>query len=178
MAKRYELLKDMPDEIVFKRYLNSAYYISTTGMVYSSKQNKILRGDRRNGYLIFDLWIDGYAVSKSQHRLLAECFIPNPNNLPIVRHLDDNPYNISLDNLAWGTKSDNGLDASLNGRYDNRLSPAGSKHRSAKLTEEAVIQFRKEFDSGVHYKELSNKYNVSPATAYKIGNRQSWKHLN
>lgn len=41
------------------------------------------------------------------HRLVAEAFLDNPDNLPIVRHLDDDPSNNCLDNLAWGTTQDN-----------------------------------------------------------------------
>lgn len=49
-------------------------------------------------------------------RLVAEAFIPNPDNLPIVRHLDDNPDNNSVYNLAWGTQTDNMQDCVRHGR--------------------------------------------------------------
>jgi len=54
------------------------------------------------------------------HRLVAEAFIPNPEGLPFVRHLDDNPANNAASNLAWGTRSDNGVDAVRNGINPNR----------------------------------------------------------
>lgn len=41
------------------------------------------------------------------HRLVATHFIPNPNNLPLVRHLDTDKTNNHVSNLAWGTHSDN-----------------------------------------------------------------------
>lgn len=50
------------------------------------------------------------------HRLVAEAFISNPKNLPMVRHLDDiADHNEDLDNLAWGTSYDNVHDSILNG---------------------------------------------------------------
>lgn len=52
------------------------------------------------------------------HRMVAEAFIPNPNDFPVVRHLDDVPTNNQVSNLAWGTYSDNLYDAIRNG---NRL---------------------------------------------------------
>lgn len=52
--------------------------------------------------------LDGKAYSV--HRLVAEAFLPNPSGLPVVRHLDDVGTNNSLENLAWGTYSDNTQD--------------------------------------------------------------------
>lgn len=51
------------------------------------------------------------------HRLIAKAFIDNPNNYPIVRHLNDDPSNNDIENLAWGTQKDNHDDAVLNGHY-------------------------------------------------------------
>lgn len=53
---------------------------------------------------------------RSVHRLVAEAFIPNPNNYPLVRHLDDDPSNNNVDNLAWGTQRDNMQDCVKHGR--------------------------------------------------------------
>src|SRR5690606_32882164 len=54
------------------------------------------------------------------HRLVAEVCIPNPEGLPIVRHLDDNALNNRVENLAWGTQSDNAWDKVRNGRHHNQ----------------------------------------------------------
>ena len=59
----------------------------------------------------------GEAKEPYIHRLVAKTHIPNPNNLPIVRHLDDNPSNNCIDNLAWGTQKDNHNDSVRNGTY-------------------------------------------------------------
>lgn len=51
------------------------------------------------------------------HRLMGETFLPNPENLPMVRHLDDNKGNNVIENLAWGTNSDNQKDSIRNGTH-------------------------------------------------------------
>ena len=77
------------------------------------------------GYLCVDLSKNGITTHKLLHRLLAEAFIPNPNNYPIVLHLDTVKTNLSLDNLKWGTYSDNQRQAIQDGisiipKPDNR----------------------------------------------------------
>ena len=58
------------------------------------------------GYKCIDLAKDGVTKHKLLHRIYAETFIPNPNNLPIIMHLDNDKFNISETNLSWGTYSE------------------------------------------------------------------------
>nr|UWG84829.1 MAG: zinc-binding loop region of homing endonuclease [Bacteriophage sp.] len=55
--------------------------------------------------------------SKGVHRLVALAYIPNPNNYPIVRHLDDIGTHNTVNNLRWGTQKDNVNDSIINGRH-------------------------------------------------------------
>jgi hypothetical protein len=50
------------------------------------------------------------------NRLVALTYIPNPNNLPIVLHLDNDPFNNHVSNLKWGTQKDNIRQAHAEGR--------------------------------------------------------------
>lgn len=54
---------------------------------------------------------------KYLHRAIAEAFIPNPDNLPMVRHLNDDPTDNRVENLAWGTQTDNMQDCIRNGNF-------------------------------------------------------------
>ena len=63
------------------------------------------------GYQCIDLSKDGNIKHALLHRLYAEAYIPNPNNNPIVLHLDNNKLNLSPDNLIWGTYSENNSQA-------------------------------------------------------------------
>lgn len=68
------------------------------------------------GYLSLSLWKNGEQRGHRVHHLLAMTFIPNPKNLPLVRHLNDNKRDNRLENLAWGTQIENMSDLIENGR--------------------------------------------------------------
>lgn len=72
-------------------------------------------------------------------RLVAKVYIPNPANLPVVMHLDNNPLNNTVSNLRWGTQSDNIKQAYNESRLPipPHLMVNGEKHPSTKLTNQA-----------------------------------------
>lgn len=73
--------------------------------------------EKDTGYLSVGL---GSSHSRQRvHRLVAEAFIPNPGNLPVVRHLNDVAEDNRVENLAWGTVSDNHYDRVRNGNWTN-----------------------------------------------------------
>lgn len=68
------------------------------------------RRSKDKPYICVLLTVDGVHRTLSMHRVLAETFIPNPDALPVVRHLDGDGSNNELSNLAWGTHSQNSRD--------------------------------------------------------------------
>lgn len=93
------------------------YYISSDGKLYNSKTETWYKGRIcENGYLDYILTIDKKQKSFRAHRLVAEAFIPNPKNLPIVNHIDGNKLNNNVSNLEWVTNSENVIHA-----YKNNL---------------------------------------------------------
>ena len=78
------------------------YEVSNTGMVRSLRHNKIMSPNtNRYGYKYINLCKDGIIKTKTIHRLVAQVFIPNPDNLPEVNHKDEDKTNNSVDNLEW-----------------------------------------------------------------------------
>lgn len=94
------------------------YFVSDKGRVWSEKSQQFMtpKPMDRQGHLGFCLRADGEAHYCYLHRLVAEAFIPNPDNLPIVRHIYDNPNRNEAGDLLWGTQKDNLNDAVRNGR--------------------------------------------------------------
>ena len=83
------------------------YQISTMGRVKSLRRNIILRQGITNGYERVVLSTNNIPKGYSIHRLVANAFIPNPDNLPQVNHKDENKANNRVDNLEWCTQKYN-----------------------------------------------------------------------
>lgn len=84
------------------------YSISNYGLVQSHLTGKILKpGINHKGYLIVQLSNCGEKRNHRVHRLVAEAFIPNIDNLPEVDHIDNDRQNNKVDNLRWVTGSCN-----------------------------------------------------------------------
>ena len=89
------------------------------GHRYSKKGRILSRGTDQCGYPFSDLRKNGSARTRRVHRLVAEAFIPNPDNLPWVLHWDDDKLNNRVENLRWGWPSENRYDTVRNGRDHN-----------------------------------------------------------
>lgn len=79
------------------------YYITEDGRVWSEKRKKFLTPYIRRTYLTVTLSKESKLYTKLIHRLIAEAFIPNPNNLPQVNHKNENKCDNRIENLEWCT---------------------------------------------------------------------------
>lgn len=96
------------------------------------------------------------------HRYLAQLHIPNPNNYPVINHIDGNPSNNSINNLEWTTKRKNCEHARLNGLSEIKLQ--GIKD----LTFEEYIEMRKLYKQGTTKTKLGELFNRHRRTIYDI----------
>lgn len=94
---------------MFKKINNyPKYSINTKGEVKNNSTNRILKPRTAGkGYYCYNLYNETGNTNKYIHRLVAETFIPNPHNLPMVDHIDGDKSNNIIDNLRWVTNYQN-----------------------------------------------------------------------
>ena len=135
-------------------------------------------GIDRGGYARAALQVGDRANKMLIHRLVALAFIPNPDNLPQVNHIDGNKLNASVDNLEWCTSKHNVQHSWSTGLSKVNENPRRGEHlHSAKLTEEQVRSIRKERADGAQIVPLGAKYGVNNSTISSICSRKKWKHV-
>lgn len=86
------------------------YEIYDNGDVFNTTTQKMLKGSiSEHGYRYYRLSKDGVKNHLYAHRLVAQHFLDNPNNLTVVNHIDGNKLNNNVSNLEWVTHQENTL---------------------------------------------------------------------
>lgn len=113
--------------------------------------------------------------SKTVHKLLAETFLPNPDNYNEINHKDGDKLNNSLDNLQWCTRSENIKHAFEIGL---KTPKKGEENNKSKLKENDVREIRKLFSTGNYSKsELGRMFGVTASAVYYIIKNKTWKDV-
>ena len=165
--------------------MNGLYQVSNLGRVKSlenrsnHKKEKILTMKIRNQYCGITLYKDSWYKNFSIHRLVAEAFIPNPDDLPEVNHKDENKLNNCASNLEWCNKKYNinyGRSA-INRQIQNRERGL-SMSKKVLCVETGVIYssiIEAYRQTGVGQKEIINVCKGKPH--YKTAGGYHWKYV-
>lgn len=156
------------------------YYVSNLGRILS-KNNKVRASDKilkptfnkKRGYFWVMLHGVGRRRNLSLHRLVAQAFTPNPDNKPVVNHIDNDTTNNKASNLEWVTQQENVAHCIKSGR---QVILYGSEAKAAKLTETQVMEIynMKGIDT---YESIAEQYGVKYSTVAHIMRGSRWQHL-
>lgn len=135
------------------------YQVSNLGRIKSfSKRKELIRkptkNKKRNGYLEISLFKNNKEKRFKVHRLVAEAFIPNPENKEEVNHIDGNKSNNNKNNLEWVTDKENKEHAWKNGLMN-------SNHKKVKII---CNETKEEFESVV---ECSIKMDIDRRSIFR-----------
>lgn len=156
---------------IIENYPN--YTISDKGKIVNTNTNKELKPYiRKDGYVVATLSKGGKKYKCYLHRLVAETFIPNPDNLPQVNHIDEDKTNNCVENLEWITPKDNC-------NYGTRNERQGLGHSKPIEQYDLEGNFIKEWDSAAQVeRDLGfNHSNISKCCLgrYNIAYNYKWK---
>lgn len=122
------------------------YSVSENGEVRNDERNTLLKQQSDNEYKVVSIALgNGVAKRKRVHRLVAQAFIPNPENKPYVNHIDGVRTNNNVKNLEWVTPAENAKHA-----HDNGLVGTQKKRpvRQYNLNGELMMVFESATEAG------------------------------
>jgi hypothetical protein len=157
------------------------YKISSLGRIWSKPGLDTLGRKRPGGWLKTHYDMCGYEMTSLVDennvrrkyyftQLMAKLFVPNPDNLPQVKHLDGDIANNIASNLQW-------CESLKNFKYNVAKGTAKNDVGHRKLTKAGVLAMREKFTNGETPRNLAEEYDLHIKSVYKVLNRQIWKHV-
>lgn len=159
-----------------KRHSVYCVEVDEYGNAWSTRTGKLLK-PRQTPYgywevSVYDPEQDKYLLKKV-HRLVAEVFIPNPDNKREVNHIDCDKSNNHVSNLEWVTSKENKKHA-----WDNDLYTCfGEDHVNSKLTNDQVHTICQMIEQGYRNKDLAEMFGCDRTTVSDIRRGFKWKHI-
>jgi hypothetical protein len=151
------------------------YGITKSGKIWSYpkyfRKGLFLKFSKRNGYYFLRLTKNKKQKNICIHRLMAETFIPNPENKPCINHKNGIKTDNRIENLEWCTNKENSTHAVKYG-----LMSFGEHHGLSKLRDEDVYFIINSIGK-ITTRTMATMLNVSEVTINNVKSGRSWKHL-
>ena len=124
------------------------YLVSNNGDVFSLRSKKYLKPSiNEKGYMRVCLQKRGMKSWKRVNRIVAEAFIPNPDNLPMVNHKDEDKTNNFLENLEWCTAQYNNTYGNKAKRQANKIRGIAHSNEHKKKISSSLLKYYETHDS-------------------------------
>lgn len=171
-------LEPLPNELWKAVSGTTGYYVSNMGRLLCRNWKNhgvdaFMKPAATQGYMRTMLKYGNKLKTIKVHRIVAQAWIPNPDNLATVDHLNFDPADNRAENLIWATHGGNARRSAAAGRF---ASVKGSKNPFSKLNEETVKEIRAKFYGGMTRKQLGEEYGVAASTI-KDAILRRWKHV-
>ena len=164
------------EKIIFINGEPTQYTIDVLGRVYSNISNRYLKPFKNpQGYLLVDIHHNHKSYYRQVHRLVAQAFIPNPDNLSDVNHKDGNKENNCDFNLEWMTRKENVRHAWDTGLVKPRY---GENNPANVYSEEQIHRVCSYLECPImHNYEIAQLCNVDVTTIRDIKFRGKWSKV-
>ena len=128
------------------------------------KEKVIANALSTDGYCVLGIWKNGVMKRTSQHRLVAEAFIPNPYNKPVVNHINGIKTDNRVENLEWCTHAEN-----LNHAFETGLRIPKSYDKNARfhLTEQDFLNIKELYKTNTVF-NIAKNYKLKRIQVYQI----------
>jgi hypothetical protein len=157
------------------------YQVSASGLIrripfidaYGHRQKeKVLRASYGNGYATVYVAVNQKKFGILLHRAMALAFIPNPDNLPHINHIDGDRRNNALSNLEWVTPSGNIMHAKRIGLWRQKLSDDDVREiRRLHVPRPGPGR------PGGNTRDLAQRFGVTPVQVMNVVSRKQWPWL-
>lgn len=153
MKEKWKSIKGFEGLYKISNYGNvkSLFFWDINKRKYIIKERIIKPITDKDGYYIIGLYKNKKRKTYKVHRLVAEAFITNPNNLPQINHKDENKLNNRVDNLEW-------CSVIYNLKYGTRIQRAGNKHKKVVNQYDKDGNFIKSYNSLTEASKYVNGY--------------------
>lgn len=158
------------------------YIITPNGDIYNTETEMKLKTIVNTGtieYPRINLQINDGSLYTTQliHRLIGEAYIPNPNNLPVINHIDGDKSNNDIKNLEWTTYKENNLHAFRTGLKSHTKGKEGSDCRFATYNDTTAKRVCELLQEGVPPKMIARDLEVGYSFVIGIRNGETWTYI-
>lgn len=148
------------------------YVAFKNGMIFNLHGKQMVGGvNKKSGYRhgIFN------GRNRDHHKVLADCFIPNPHNLRDVNHKNGNKLDLHISNLERTTHADNVLHAYRTGLERKRYGEEVPTHKLTKNYAEYIRTMYKRYDRNFGSGALARKFGVDKSTILDVVKGETWR---